>query len=1469
MARNGSGTFSNPYPTFVSGTTISSTQVNANNSDIATALTQSIAVDGQSAVTANLPMNAKKLTGLAVGAAATDSLNLGQAQAEAMHWCGTAGGSANAITLTPSPAITAYAAGQRFVWKASGSVNTGATTVAISGLGTIALQDNGAAFVAGNHAANKIFMGILDTASTMQVMQVQLSGTDPLLVSSLTVSGAATIGGVTTHGGNVVSDTDSTDDLGTASVRWKDLFVDSITATDQITATGFTGTLDGILGSGSAAAASVTTLTTSGIVSVDDTTTSTSGTTGSIHTDGGLGVAGTAFVAGTAKIVGVTTHGGNVVSDTDSTDDLGTTGVRWANLFVDAITATDQVTATGFTGTLDGVLGGGTPASASITTLGFTSLSGTGSVAITDILDEDNMASNSATKLSTQQSIKAYVDSQVGAADTLAEVLALGNTTTTDQKIQFRDTGIYLNSSADGQLDIVADTEIQIAATTIDINGAVALSGAITGATNITLSGELDAATLDISGNADIDGILEADAMTLNGTAITATATLDTGISNNNVPKFTSGVADNDFLRVDGTAVEGRSATEVLSDIAAAPAAGSSNIVTTGALNSGSITSGFGTIDTGSSTITTTGLISGGSLDIDSVLINGSTIGHTDDTDLMTVASGLLTVAGEVSMTTLDIGGTNVTSTAAELNILDGVTSTAAELNILDGVTTTAAELNYNDTGAAVGTVVASKTVTADANKDVASLRNLTITGEIDAATGDFSGAVDIDGALDVAGTTNLDVVDIDGAVNIAAATTIAAANKIQFRDAAIYLNSSADGQLDIVADTEIQIAATTIDINGAVALSGAITGATNITLSGELDAATGDFSGAVDIAGALTLGTDLAVAQGGTGASTFAANGILYGAGTGAIAATAVGTDGHVLTSNGSGVAPTFQAAGGGGASDINDLSDALTNSSGKTIGLGTGALANDDGSTNNNTALGYNALNTVETGYQHVAVGYEAGKDVTTAYSTSSFGYHAGRYITTGNDNVSVGHSANFNITTGNFCVGVGGYAGYTNVTSASNTAVGHYANFLNTGTNNVAVGREANYGGTGTSNTAVGTYALRGQGAKTYNTGVGSYALYALTSGTYNTGIGYRAGGAFATNSLTTGSNNTLLGYLAVPSAATVSNEITLGNTAVTKFRIPGINFVIKDTTATDNYVLTVDANGEAGWEAAAAAGATDINGLSDALVENNSIFLGNDPSGTTSTASNNVAVGTTALDSITTGDSNVAVGYNSATALTTGEFNTAVGNTSLLSLTTGTLNVAIGSDAGQKITTGYGNICVGDGAGYDITDGNKNIMIGRYSGHTGSDFTGSNNIVMGYLADASSQTVSNEITLGDGNISSLRCQVQTISSLSDRRDKKNIEELPLGIDFINTLKPVKFTWNMRDGAKVGQQEAGFIAQDLDEAQIDAGAEDYLSLVLKNNPEKLEASYGKLVPVLVKAVQELSNEIEKLKKEIKNGR
>jgi len=84
--------------------------------------------------------------------------------------------------------------------------------------------------------------------------------------------------------------------------------------------------------------------------------------------------------------------------------------------------------------------------------------------------------------------------------------------------------------------------------------------------------------------------------------------------------------------------------------------------------------------------------------------------------------------------------------------------------------------------------------------------------------------SLDISGDIDVDGTTNLDIVDIDGAVNIAAATTIATNNKIIFRDAAIHISSTADGDLSIAADDEIDLTSTLIDINGNVEISGTAT---------------------------------------------------------------------------------------------------------------------------------------------------------------------------------------------------------------------------------------------------------------------------------------------------------------------------------------------------------------------------------------------------------------------------------------------------------------------------------------------------------------------------------------------------------------------------------------------------------------------------------------------------------------------
>jgi hypothetical protein len=103
------------------------------------------------------------------------------------------------------------------------------------------------------------------------------------------------------------------------------------------------------------------------------------------------------------------------------------------------------------------------------------------------------------------------------------------------------------------------------------------------------------------------------------------------------------------------------------------------------------------------------------------------------------------------------------------------------------------------------------------------------------------------------------------------------------------------------------------------------------------------------------------------------------------------------------------------------------------------------------------------------------------------------------------------------------------------------------------------------------------------------------------------------------------------------------------------------------------------------------------------------------------------------------------------------------------------------------------------------------------------------------------------------------------LSDRRDKTDIQTISEGIDFIKQLKPVTYTWNTRDKSKVGIKAAGFIAQDLLTLQKTSSIGDNLDLVSENNPEKLEARYNNLLPVMVKAIQDQQTIIEELKKEL----
>ena len=421
---------------------------------------------------------------------------------------------------------------------------------------------------------------------------------------------------------------------------------------------------------------------------------------------------------------------GVIEPTTDNDIDLGSSSKEFKDLYIDGTAHIDAInfngTAITATAAELNIMDGVTSTAAELNILdGVTStaaeinvIDGDTSATSTTLADADRVVVNDAGTMK-QVALTDFETYFEGALDTLSNVTTVGALNSGSITSGF---GNINNGSSTitttglitgGSLDI---DDVVINGSTI---GHTDDTDLITVANGIaTVAGELSVTTLDIGGTNVTSTAAELNILD----GVTAT-TAEVNILDGDTSATSTTLADADRLIVNDNGTMKQVALSDFETFFESALDTTSNITTVGALDSGSITSGFGNIDNGSSTITTTGLITGGSLDIDDVVINGTTIGHTDDTDLMTVANGVLTVAGEVSMTKLDIGGTDVTATAAELN--------------------------YSDTGASVGTVVASKVVTVDANKDVSSFRNITLTGELDAGSLDISGDADIDGTLE------------------------------------------------------------------------------------------------------------------------------------------------------------------------------------------------------------------------------------------------------------------------------------------------------------------------------------------------------------------------------------------------------------------------------------------------------------------------------------------------------------------------------------------------------------------------------------------------------------------------------------------------------------------------------------------------------------------------------------------------
>ena len=452
----------------------------------------------------------------------------------------------------------------------------------------------------------------------------------------------------------------------------------------------------------------------------------------------------------------------------------------------------------------------------------------------------------------------------------------------------------------------------------------------------------------------------------------------------------------------------------------------------------------------------------------------------------------------------------------------------------------------------------------------------------------------------------------------------------------------------------------------------------------------------------------------------------------------------------------------------------------------------------------------------------------------------------------------------------VAMGSYALASNWKGDENTAYGTLALAYNEGSNNVAVGYSAlKFNTKGQENVAVGYKAGSFNTTGYRNTFVGMWSGAYNRTGINNTRVGWSpiiAGGlssgdtsmgAPAGTAVLTGGANCFYG---ANSGVVVSGQATLNLTGVAAF---GYN-----SRPWGNYSIAIGFGSVVGAEGAFADNAIAI-GYNASAPKTNTVAIG---TGATVSQLLGTAVGYTAAAT----EAGTALGYN---AQATGVANSiAVGRDSVA---TGEQAVVVGP-AAQGVA--YRNVTVGSQAGIGF-NGDQNTFLGGIAGVQAVTYT--NCTLLGYGTAVSG---SNQVQLG--NASTTTYAYGAVQNRSDARDKTEVRPTVLGLDFINALNPVDFKWDMRDDyfdlveelvdgkpvtrkvplAKDGSRKRtrfhhGLIAQEVkaacDAAGVDFGG--YQDHSVKGGDDVLSLGYEELIAPLIKAVQQLSQEVAALKAKV----
>ena len=828
-----------------------------------------------------------------------------------------------------------------------------------------------------------------------------------------------------------------------------------------------------------------------------------------------------------------------------------------------------------------------------------------------------------------------------------------------------------------------------------------------------------------------------------------------------------------------------------------------------------------------------------GKVTVDNVIINGTTIGHTDDTDLITLADGALTVAGTLAPSGVLTANAGV--------VVDNITIDGTEIDLSSG------DLTLDVAGDIILDADGEQVIFSDAGTQIANIdmgsQNLNIRSKVSDKDILFYGN---DNGSDTLALT-LDMSDAGAAIF----TSSVDATNFKINGA-----QGSDGQ--VMTSTGSGVAWEAVSAGPTHKTFGTNSIMIGDNATGTIDAADSNTGVGVDVFAALTTGDNNTVM------GHQAGDALTTGSGNTAIGHTAL---------------TTSDTADNNTALGRNALSLTTDGHSNVAVGKSAG-YSNTSG--DYNIAIGVNA-GQGSTGNNNVSVGHEAGKsDGSTAASDNvAIGYYALRVVTSGANNVGIGSNALDAVLNGSNNIGIGKDAGGAITSGAHNVVIGKDAgDAITTGNYNVVVGKGAyTEAETASNNTAIGYLALKDNTSGAGNTAVGYQSGDGITSGSYNVALGY----------------NCLSGVVTADANTAVGNSVMVANTSGTKNVAVGQAALDANTTGSNIVAIGVDALGACtdgggdnvavGTEALAATNGTRNLGIGYRALTAQSgsadnLAIGYDALVRQTTGANgNIAIGNYAGRAVVSSASTsqlVAIGHNvasGASAALAGYQNVFVGyniaNTD--SLAGAFMNTIVGGSAGSGLTTGDENVFIGYKAGTETNNnegGGYNCFIGAKT--RGTHPSHSQAIAIGHNIDAAP----GQVALGTGASGKVYNEFNTDAAWSqgsDRRLKKNINDSTLGLEFINDLRPVTYQWkpsnelpeefylhNEENGRDTDTIMTGLIAQEVKEAIDKSGVERFGGWD-EDNDGIQQIKKELFVFPLINAVKELTAKVKELEKKL----